>query len=301
MLAGMIRKTTLSLLHRMVDRPPFSGRSALLEVSRQIGRGATDVRLRPGFLFSLDLNQPYHLMIFAGDYESQVLRTIRRVVKPGDMFVDGGANLGLHSLTAATCVGDAGHVWAFEPDPIAYPIVRANLDLNPDLRARVSLFSEALSRRTEELSLVQEGYSQVQSHAVRAQSGESAGSATGNVTVKACRLDDVVPKDRTSPVAAMKIDIEGFEMEALAGAEAYLARPDVIVICELNDRMLRKAGASADELIGHFHQRGFASRTIEGDPLERHDPAWPEYKNGIFYRGAEATRRVDAALRSPGN
>src|SRR5581483_3774406 len=122
------------------------------------------------------------------------------------------------------------------------------------------------------------------------------GETAGQVTVKACRLDDVVPQDRICPVAAMKIDIEGFEMEALAGAEAYLARPEVIVICELNDRMLRKAGSSADELIAHFHQRGFASRTIEGDPLERHDPAWPEYKNGIFFRGDEATRRVQAAL-----
>ena len=137
----------------------------------------------------------------------------------------------------------------------------------------------------------------MQSHAVRAEGG----AAAGKVTVKACRLDDVVPQERTSPVAAMKIDIEGFEMEALAGAEAYLARPNVIVIlrAERQDasqsgRQRRRADPSfppARLLLTHHRRRA----------SERHDPAWPEYKNGIFYRGDEATRRVDAALRSPGN
>jgi FkbM family methyltransferase len=210
------------------------------------------------------------------------------------LFVDGGANIGLHSLVAATCVGDSGHVWAFEPDPIAYPIVRANIDLNPRLRDRVTLIQKALSRRTEELSLVQAGYSQVQSHAVRSGGAES----TGQVSVSACRIDDVVPKDRQSAVAIMKLDIEGFEMEALAGAEEHIARPNVIIISELNDPMLRKAGSSADELISFLRGRGFSSRTIEGVPFERHDPSWPEFKNAIFYRGSEATRRVETAQDS---
>jgi FkbM family methyltransferase len=290
-IAISLKKTTLSILHRIIDRPPFSGRSILMNVSRRIGRGETEVYLRPGFTFLLDLDKPYHLLIFCGNYESLVLRAMRRVIHPGDLFVDGGANIGLHSLVAATCVGDSGHVWAFEPDPMAYPIAKANIDLNPRLRDRVTLIQKALSRRTEALSLVQAGHSQLESHAVRLGDGESG----SQLSVTACRVDDAVSNDYQPQVAIMKLDIEGFEMEALAGATEYLARPNVIIISEINDPMLRKAGTSAADLVAFLRGQGFSSRTIEGASFEHPDPSWPEFQNAIFYRGPEAQRRVEAA------
>ena len=38
-------------------------------------------------------------------------------LRPGDNFIDGGANIGLYTILAASLVGNNGKVVAFEPSP----------------------------------------------------------------------------------------------------------------------------------------------------------------------------------------
>ncbi|HEX7663256.1 MAG TPA: FkbM family methyltransferase [Polyangiaceae bacterium] len=140
--------------------------------------------------------------------------------------------------------------------------------------------------------MVPQGTSELESHAVRSSDDRSL------PRVRACRIDDVVTSDMTGPIAGMKLDIEGFELEALRGAESFLARPEVILFCELNEKMLRKAGASVDEVVAFLRERGFSFLTVEGEPFDRYDPTWPDYKNAVFHKGSEAARRVQAAFAS---
>src|SRR5687767_12282446 len=54
-------------------------------------------------------------LLINGEYEPVTLRTMASIVRPGDVIVDGGANIGIFTLHAARAVGSAGRVIAFEP------------------------------------------------------------------------------------------------------------------------------------------------------------------------------------------
>ena len=51
-------------------------------------------------------------------------------LRPGDTFIDAGANIGLFTLLALSVVGDKGHVHAFEPNPLVAAMLRESLALN---------------------------------------------------------------------------------------------------------------------------------------------------------------------------
>jgi len=53
----------------------------------------------------------------SGEWEPEISNLIRKYLSPGDTFIDIGANIGYHTLHAATLVGDSGKVVAFEPLP----------------------------------------------------------------------------------------------------------------------------------------------------------------------------------------
>ena len=66
-----------------------------------------------GRLFRLDES----LRRMSSETELEVQKVICEHLRPGDVMVDVGANLGLHALLGASCVGPNGHVYAFEPVP----------------------------------------------------------------------------------------------------------------------------------------------------------------------------------------
>ena len=60
-------------------------------------------------------------------YETSLLLSM---LQPGDVFVDVGANIGYFSVLAAVVVGEGGAVFAFEPDPDNFRLLRDNVALN---------------------------------------------------------------------------------------------------------------------------------------------------------------------------
>lgn len=79
------------------------------------------VRLRPGFYLGLDLSETTQREIFYfGVYERKESALIQKLLKPGDVFWDIGANIGYFTLMSAACVGPNGRVAAFEPFPAAW-------------------------------------------------------------------------------------------------------------------------------------------------------------------------------------
>jgi FkbM family methyltransferase len=64
-----------------------------------------------------------------GDYENPERRAVKAILRPGDRVLDIGACMGVVSLTAARIVG-AANVVAFEPNPQAATVARANFERN---------------------------------------------------------------------------------------------------------------------------------------------------------------------------
>jgi len=65
-----------------------------------------------------------------GEFSESEVSLFREIVKPGDIVLEAGANIGSHTLFLARAVGQAGRVLAFEPQQRVYQMLCANLALN---------------------------------------------------------------------------------------------------------------------------------------------------------------------------
>jgi hypothetical protein len=76
-----------------------------------------------------DRKLAWHYLL-RGGLEPGLERFMRRVVKPGMVFVDAGAGVGIYTILAAVLMGGEGKIISLEPDPRAYSILVWNLERN---------------------------------------------------------------------------------------------------------------------------------------------------------------------------
>jgi len=65
-----------------------------------------------------------------GFFEKYETKLFKKSIKRGMVVLDIGANIGYYTLLAARLVGDEGKVFAFEPDPYNYSLLRKNIEAN---------------------------------------------------------------------------------------------------------------------------------------------------------------------------
>lgn len=156
-------------------------------------------------------------------YEAAVNLAIRDLVKPGDLFFDVGANMGMLSATGSRAVGPYGRVIAFEVSPRALPQLMSNL--NYWHASNVFVVPNAVwsvSGETISLYFGTDHYADTVF--------PSPANSTPNHLVKTVSLDDFCRTIDQVP-SVVKMDIEGAELEALKGFETTLVstRPALIL------------------------------------------------------------------------
>src|SRR5215510_12901685 len=110
------------------------------------GRPRTFVtRLQPGVRMRLYGDSELCRLIYCRSFETTERAFLNHCLRPGDVFVDVGANIGLFTLIAASRVGPAGRVVAFEPTGVTYTRLIYNARLNGFSKA--SCVNAALSDR----------------------------------------------------------------------------------------------------------------------------------------------------------
>jgi FkbM family methyltransferase len=175
-----------------------------------------------------------------GSWEPHLLAVLKDALKPGDVFVDIGANVGVMSLFAAKAVGDKGRVIAFEPNASNVQMLLMGVAANR-FEQRVRVYSIALSERAALFEL--RGSSNCYLGPLGS-SGQLAQAVAG---------DDILGAEPR--IDFVKIDIEGHEPFALAGLHRTLAKHQPAILCEFNPRCLKyHAGKEprvfAEELFG---------------------------------------------------
>jgi len=190
------------------------------------------IPLHHGFRLKLDLSEPAQRKIyFFGDYdERHEITLLRRILLPGDIFWDVGANIGFYTLTASTLVGPEGRVVAFEPAAYAYESLSTNLSLNAC--ANVQPVQIALSDYP--------GQAVLHRRADCADGGASlilrADYHADTEEVTTTTLDLFLAQSGSPPPTFIKIDVEGLEGNVLSGGQNILQgeQPPLILI-EMND------------------------------------------------------------------
>lgn len=168
---------------------------------------------------------------------------ITSLLRPGDTCVDVGANIGTTVIPAAMAVGPAGRVWALEAHPRIARFLAENIALNHLANVELRACAADAERGTVTLSdIASDDMNAIQR------------TASGGLVVEAHRLDDVIGGE--TPIALLKIDVEGAELRVLAGAPRVLARTAAVYI-EIGDAMLRRLGGSAEDLVAQLRRAGF--------------------------------------------
>lgn len=156
-----------------------------------------------------------------GLFDLCVSEAIWRLLDPGETAVDVGANIGHMTSAMAVRVGPAGSVVAFEPHPEIFRELSANAGRwRADRRwAEIRLHELALSDRSGSARLsTPADFAANRGTAALLEAGDTAAAAGHVDEVRLARLDEELDAD----VGVMKIDVEGHELEVLAGAADLL-------------------------------------------------------------------------------
>lgn len=193
-------------------------------------------------------------------YEDYTTRLFRETVREGSCVVDVGAHIGLYTLLASRGAGSTGRVYAFEPAPVNFHILLANLKTNNS--RNVTAYNVALLDREGPVKLVlgtSTGWNSLFKHPM-------VQSSLGTVTVAGARGDSILLGAGIERVDVVKIDVEGAEVLVLRGLERILEQsPHCVLFIELNPACLRSAGFSEVELLSELARQGFQAQVIDED------------------------------------
>jgi FkbM family methyltransferase len=193
--------------------------------------------------------------LYLGLYERATSRRLLEFARPGSVVLDVGANIGAHTLPLANAVGSGGQVVAVEPTDSAFERLVRNRSLNPDLGPRIVTVQAALG--APGAAAADGYYSSWPLQTVSSRHPILRGtrhSATGATSIT---LDDLVASLRLPRVDLVKIDVDGGELDVLAGASGVIARDAPIVVFEACPYLLAERGRALDELLGYFLSRGY--------------------------------------------
>jgi FkbM family methyltransferase len=203
-----------------------------------------------------DLIQSYIFWSPQG-YDRHAVAIVRRYVRPGQIFLDLGANVGYYSLIAAKLVGPAGKVIAVEADPDNYVALKHNVDLNHF--AHVVAIGKGVSDRRDVLQ-----FHRNQGHNRGAHTFAGGVSRVG-IDVEVDTLDGILSGVGAKCVDFIKIDIQGLEVRALRDTAVFRYRP--VILTEVASEELALAGSSKREYLDLLRSHNYTANPISRDRL----------------------------------
>jgi FkbM family methyltransferase len=236
-----------------------------------------------GFPFLLDPLDSLELSIFRS-YEPFETSLLTAEVQAGMKILDVGANIGYYTLLFSKLTGESGCVYAFEPEPQNFALLRENLSRNG--RTNVVASNLAASDQTGEafLYLSTENYGDHQVYA--------SDDGRQKVLIIMTPLDDCL----TGPIELVKMDVQGFEAHVLNGMRSLIAaNPRLTIFTEFWPEGLRRAGSDAAEFLRQLRAFDFeilfineyANRAEPADDMEllrRYAPAVGTHTNLLCRR-----------------
>jgi len=175
-----------------------------------------------------------------GEWSEGEVDVFRVVLRPGDVVVEVGANIGTHTVFFANAVTETGKVLAYEPQRIVFQTLCANIALNS--LVNVHCYPVGLGEAA--------GFAQIPALDYRQPNNFGGVSLRDDIPgeqVQVTTLDSFA----LSQCRLLKIDAEGMELQVLKGASETLKRCQPILYIE-NDRPDK-----ATALVQHLHQLGY--------------------------------------------
>jgi len=264
LLAGLMRRLPTDVrradviwqgLYRRIGGGGFSADGA---VDQSWPRGLQQpVRGTHHFLMRLNLqNWSDRRAYFSGRYyQPDISRLLETLLRPGDQYVDVGANVGMTALLARSRIGTTGKGVAFEPNPMAFARLKDHFEMNGV--TNFELVPRAVADSESVLTLFVPRDEMLLGTFVPERAEGT------RVEVRAEPADRYLAAFDPVKPTLIKIDVEGYEVQVLRGIQSLLSGPNVMVVTEIADAKLRRAGHSREELHSLLGGLGFAPHTID--------------------------------------
>lgn len=188
-------------------------------------------------------------------FENYITQLLEKTIKAGDTVLDIGAHIGYHTLTMAKLAGPSGKVYAFEPDPVNFALLKKNIEVNG--YQNTVLCQKAVSNRNGQDKLYIGKNSNALNRIYNSRHGQSS------INIESVRLDDFIK----GKVDLIKIDINGGEGIAFQGMQSILRRTSKIIL-EFYPVFVKEGGVDPMRILNTLQENDFKLSQIKETELE---------------------------------
>ena len=175
-----------------------------------------------------------------GTHEPLETEIVKKEIKSGDVVLDIGAHIGYYTLIFANLVGEEGKVFAFEPDPTNFSLLKKNVEING--HKNVELIQQAVSNETGKIRLYLS--SEAHDHKIY-----DSHDGRQSIEIEATRLDDYF-RDYNGKIDFIKIDVQGAEGRAIQGMLNLLKKNyNVKIVMEFVPVKIKTSGVEPEEFL----------------------------------------------------
>ena len=175
---------------------------------------------RKGITWNIDLNEAIDYCLFlTGDYEPELFNLMKKELSKDDVIIDIGANIGAHSMKLAGHLKE-GHVFAIEPTNYAYQKLKTNIELNKKLIRNITPVKAFINGENLDLPKsvssswdIRPGINSTHRNPL------DVGIEKEITDAKNLTLDQFVLENKIERLNAIKIDVDGHEINVLKGAK----------------------------------------------------------------------------------
>lgn len=176
----------------------------------------------------LDKHDKYQLSF--RDY--QIPKIVINSIKNGQTIIDVGASIGIYTIFFAKMVGNTGKVYAFEPEPRNFELLKKNIKINGF--KNVILENKAVSNVSGFVKI--EIANNIANHRITSDNSKTT------FDVPSVSIDDYF-KDKSEKIDFIKIDTEGYDGYVLLGAKDTISKNNFIqILTEFHVKFMREAG-----------------------------------------------------------
>lgn len=236
-----------------------------------------------------------HPMLVHGYFEWRNVAICEAVCKKGDLVIEVGANVGTETVCFADIVGPEGRVIAFEPDETNVDTLRRLAEVNG--WKHVDIVMAAVSDADGEVCF--EATQQREASGIGRVVQEEM--SDGAVKVKSVRLD-TLRREVETKVAAIFMDVEGYEPAVLRGGRGVLREDRPVVVLEASPKLLARSGWGLQDLAQELTRVRYRYLTIGRFGLKKSDLGLKRAVNWLCLpeERLELEGKIQRALRRAG-